>query len=1605
MEVKDNLKPWVIGLALVVLIVAILVMAGWQFDVEFLKTPISGLVSMNPVTALLFIILSIAFLVLKWRHVALRNIPAIKFLLWSVILIALARLLGYVWPSFVQVDQLLYRQSLIHANTLSGGMAPNTAVNFVLQAGAILLLLRNEKGARIGQYIVGASQVLTLFALLGYFFTVPEFMGLLPYFPMAVHTAVCFFLMGIAILLVRRPGTLSFYLTDDLEGNALARWLLPVAAVIPVATSFMLLRLFSAFQYSVEFGLTVIVIVNIIAYSAIIRSLTQRLNKRDRARMQMEQERALLNKELQAANEELATQNEELTAANEELHTLNEQLSAAGDKIREQADIIVRQKDEQLNNALESMNAIIWSVDLTGSEQSYLSRSVNRFTDTPMDELLSNPQSWIDNVHPDDRHLREKAHETLYQKGYAEATFRIFDKHKAERWISVQYVLIRDQVGNPQRAEGIAIDVTQSRAQELAIQRYRENLEVIFTNTVEEILLLDAEGKVIMYNQAFEKFITWATGKPPAVGGYVWDTTVSERSQASKQLLARALAGETVTLDAAIRAHGTEVIHELRYQPVFIGGVAKYVTIISIDVTERKKRERLLNDFQQAVYRSSIVSRADRKGIITYVNDRFVEISGYSEKELVGSNHRIINSGFHPKGFWVDMWKTISAGHIWREEVKNRAKDGSYYWVDTFIMPFVDEKGNVLEFLSIRNDISKRKRAEEELMHSKYLLDKANEVSKIGYWTYDLKLNKSVWNERTKIIFGLKDNEVGGFEFYLDMVHPDDREMVKEAALRTLQGLEDYNIDHRIVRNDGSVKWIHEEAQMVKSDAGDLLHLIGVVQDITERKLTEEILREYNERYEILSMATNDAIWDWDIQHDIEVWNHGLTTIFGYTEEDARTMKRFWLGKINPEDFDHVLAQLHDCFDKQLTNFTCTYRFQCADGRFKHVLNRAYIGYQSGKPVRMTGAVQDINDRVEFERQLRSLNERFEIVLDTTGDAIWDWDLANNQVEWGDGLAKLFGYSLTGPVDASFWLDRVHPDDRTRTEQHILEIINDAEKMKWVDEYRFRKNDGTYAFVADRGSVIRDKNGKATRMVGAMQDTTRQRQFVSEIERLSLVASSTENTVVITDAGGRIEWVNNAFVELTGYSLDEVIGRKPGDFLQGPETNKDTTRRISANLKRGVAISEELVNYAKSGHKYWLKINISPVFDSDGQLRNFISIQSDISKQKEFENQITNIARELTTLIENANVPIFGVDKNGLINEWNHVSNDLLEYTKSEMLGREWLHLFDRKLHDKFRSVIKKAMSGASTSNYELPVVTKSNKLVILLISVSPRRDVNKNIVGAICVGQDLTEVIRYRQGLERMVDERTRELNVALQKEKELVEMKSKFVSIASHEFRTPLTTISIASGFIKKYKHKLNPDDIDQKLTNIDKQVDHMTHLLDDVLMIGKSEAGKIMINVEPVDLDELIRQLVSEVEQSTRKSHHVAFSFETRHHTFNTDEKLIRNIVINILTNAIKFSPGKDQVRLTVDDQLELLRIQVKDEGLGIPDDDMKNLFGSFYRASNVTSIQGTGLGLSIVKKAVELLHGSIKVDSKLNEGTTVTIILPNLSPAQQTTNQTP
>ncbi|MBX2970435.1 MAG: hybrid sensor histidine kinase/response regulator [Cyclobacteriaceae bacterium] len=248
------------------------------------------------------------------------------------------------------------------------------------------------------------------------------------------------------------------------------------------------------------------------------------------------------------------------------------------------------------------------------------------------------------------------------------------------------------------------------------------------------------------------------------------------------------------------------------------------------------------------------------------------------------------------------------------------------------------------------------------------------------------------------------------------------------------------------------------------------------------------------------------------------------------------------------------------------------------------------------------------------------------------------------------------------------------------------------------------------------------------------------------------------------------------------------------------------------------------------------------------------------------------------------------------------------------------------------------------------------------------------------------------RKKLEALVQERTRELEEAIKKEKLLVDLKNQFVAIASHEFRTPLSTIRFAAEYLHDYLEKIDEAEIRSKLKKIEKQVTHMTALLEDVIMAGRTDLKKILVVKSKIELRNLVDKIIEDVQNSTRNTHQIELNYNVNSKEIDTDEKLFRNIFINLLTNAIKYSPGKESVLLNIKEETGLLIITVTDQGIGISEEDQVKLFEAFQRGTNAASIAGTGLGLSIVKKAVELLKGSIRLQSGLNEGTTVEVRLP-------------
>jgi len=1464
MTLQRNVRRSAFYLCACIVVLAFAVLSGWAYDIQFLKRPQDDNIAMNPTTAVIFILCAVSFFFI-FRFDTLK-----RYGLWAaafVLIFSSVKLAAVIFNLDIPLDGLLFsRQIEQDAGQYGQSIMPiNTAASFILVSAALILgyFTRYSSFQRISILVI----IVAIFSVLGYSFDVPEFSTTLFYLPMAIHTAVCFLLFAMALLFIRPELGVMGELTSSLEGSILSRYLIPLIVIIPLSIGVLRLWAHRKGLVSTELGVTLTIYSIMIIFTAIVAVIVQTLNKRDRQRQQIEKDVSELNNELGASNEEMTALNEELTAANEELVVNNEQLIELNDKLEAVNRTIARQKDEQLNRVLDISADVIWSIDLAATQEHYISRSAERIFGDDVEKLAANRYFWADYAHPDDREAVTAAIRNIQEKAFASFTFRMNKVDGKVRWLFCRCQVLLDQHGKPTREIGIATDTTNLFESQQRVREYQKNLDIIFNNTREAFLLLDATGKTILFNDRCEELLEQAYGTKPVTGTSFWSAGNPQKFVV-REYFNKAIDGQM--LEKEVMLNEGRSFFSIRYEPVLSDGTVTHVCIVLSDITEKKKAALALMQEEErfkAIVENidDVISISNESGVVQYFSPSAAKTLGYSHEHAstIYFGFEIHPGDFnHVRTFFESVKRT--RGKAFFVSFRTRHAKGHWLWLEGSAIYFIEEtmRGIVSSF----RNVTERKMLEKDLKDNKYFLEKAHATAQIGYWVFNVGGEIELeWSKETCKIFGIGENDFGGtVDAFYEFVHPADAVMLKEQFQRVLEEkVAVLNVDHRIVRCDGSMAWVNEQADTIFDANGEIVQMIGVVQDITHRKETEHSLKQYNERYEILSRATNDAVWDWDVITGIISWNHGLETIFGYHSKESPFTSDWRRSRIHPDDLPAVSHSVTEVFHSRLPNWSHTYRFLTADGEYKYVFDRAYIIYDS-----------------------------------------------------------------TGPL----------------------------------------------------------------RMIGALQDTTQMVKAMEQIEKLSLVASKTDNVVFILTADQRIEWVNDSFEKLTGYAFAEVKERTP-EFLFEQKRKSKTLERLKENILNHESFSGELIQYAKGGREYWVKADITPVFHEDGRLKNYIIIQTDITERKEHELQMISVLKEIESLIENANVPIFGINRAGEINEWNKVSTELSGIPKEAVMGRNWLEeMVTQEYRGACHQLISSALIGTPVSNFELPLRTPNRNLVVLL-SASPRRDVHQNIQGVIFVAQDITELIEYRQNLEKIVQDRTRELNIALQKEKELVEMKSKFVSIASHEFRTPLSTISLAAGFLKRYQVKLRPEEAIVKLESIERQIVHMTHLLDDVLVIGKGEAGKIPVNRSDINVSHFFEKVCHEVQESTGNTHRIILKQPPSEAVFQTDEKLMRNIVINLLTNAVKFSPEADRVDIGVVRANGLLTFTVRDKGIGIPEKDIHKLFEPFFRASNVNAIQGTGLGLSIIKKAVDLLNGSIQVDSRTGEGTTITVTLPS------------
>ncbi len=587
-------------------------------------------------------------------------------------------------------------------------------------------------------------------------------------------------------------------------------------------------------------------------------------------------------------------------------------------------------------------------------------------------------------------HLSEKEQENtkalikdaLEGKANYAVEHEIIRKDGTTLMVFEQGTVLFDEDNKPTGMFGTTQDITDRKRAEEELLLVQKKFQTIFDNTADGIYQSTIDGKFIMANPAMARIFGY--GSPAElitsmtdIGAQLYADPADRKRMAD--LLSRQDHVEdfeapllTKNKDIVWVSESTRAVRDEK-------GAIKYFEGTLKDISERKKAEKKVADFMFALNQSSIVDVSDLNGDIQFVNENFCRISGYSIEELKGQNHRMHKSGYHSKEHYKNLWETVLKGKVWRSEVRNKAKDGSFYWTDTTIVPFVKEDGKPFQFVTIRSDITERKKAEEELAlaQKRYQEIFDNTADGIYQSTVDGKF----------IMANLSMARIFGYDSPDDLIHTvtdigtqiyaDPVERKKMAQIILTGGhVEDYELQVLTKKKDHI--WVSANIRVVKDDQGAISYFEGVLEDITERKKAEEQLLNLSNRLQLALRATSIGIWDWDITKGNTVWDEEMYRIYDIDPKDPRTITEAWEAAVHPDDLKRVNEELQMTIRGE-KEFDTEFRVTWRDKTIHYVNGNALVlRDQSGNPLRMIGTNRDITQRKEAEIEILQLNQNLD---------------------------------------------------------------------------------------------------------------------------------------------------------------------------------------------------------------------------------------------------------------------------------------------------------------------------------------------------------------------------------------------------------------------------------------------------------------------------------------------------------------------------------------------------------------------------------------------------------------------------------------------------
>lgn len=547
---------------------------------------------------------------------------------------------------------------------------------------------------------------------------------------------------------------------------------------------------------------------------------------------------------------------------------------------------------------------------------------------------------------------------------------------------------------------------------------------------------------------------------------------------------------------------------------------------------------------------------------------------------------------------------------------------------------------------------------------------------------------------------------------------------------------------------------------------------------------------------------------------------------------------------------------------------------------------------------------------------------------------------------------------------------------------------------------------------------------------------TSHKKLSEDALRLNAIIETATDGIITIGEDGIIETANTAAARLFGYEIGELTGSSVNMLMPPPhDRNHDSYIRkyLQTGQARIIGIGREVMGRKKDGTIFPIRLSISEVKLESGRI--FTGIVHDLSHQKNIERDLRAEKERAQRYLDIANTIIVVIGRDEKVQLLNDKGCQVLGIDEARALGQNWFALaIPEESRQELRGVFQALMRGRQIDYYENVIQTKEGGRRLIAWHNSVLYGEEGEISATISSGIDITaqreaedRIIRMNADLEKLVEERTEELaeavnqlldinkklkyeikerraaeeeirknearlRRALEKEKELSDLKSRFVSMASHEFRTPLSTILSSADLIEAYTSEEQQKKRLRHTTRIKSSVSNLTGILNDFLSLSRLEEGRF--EAEPVwfELAQFCGEALGEIQGLLKPGQYLVRGGQMEGVELFLDKKMLKNILFNLFSNAIKYSEEGKPIGIRMEVKGQALHIAITDQGIGIPEEEQQHLFTRFFRAHNVENIQGTGLGLNIVKRYVDIMGGTIRFESRLGEGSAFYVTLP-------------